>query len=455
MDDGARESELVAGRYRVVRELARGGVGAVYEAFDESTGKQVALKRLLHDAANNPRLSMLFESEYDTLARLSHPCIVEVYDYGIDKHGPYFTMELLDGQDIGELEPIPFRAACGYLRDVASSLALLHTRRRLHRDLSPRNVRITSDGRCRLLDFGTMANFGVAEDIVGTPPLVPPEALRGTALDQRADLYSLGALAYRVLTGRYPYRARQLEDLPELWRTPPARLRELMPEIPIELDELVMSMLSLDPAYRPTTTYEVIDRLTAIAGLPPNRDRVLTAQGYLVGSRLIGRTHQMESILRRIARAHREHGATILIEGNPGVGKSRLLDEAALQAQLSGALTVRVDARAHPGEYAVANALLKAIVEAAPHDARDAAAPYAAVLGKTFDVFAQQPIAGTRASEPKTERFASDSRVERFASEPLSSPAHDQANPRGAASLQLNAAVLRFLFELSEDRTLV
>jgi tetratricopeptide (TPR) repeat protein len=419
-----RESELVAGRYRILRELARGGVGAVYEALDESTGRKVALKRLLASVADKPRLALLFEAEYDTLTRLKHPHIVEVLDYGIDKNGPYFTMQLLDGQDLSELEPIPYREACGYLRDVASSLALLHTRQRLHRDLSPRNVRLTSDGRCRLLDFGTMASFGVSDDIVGTPPLVPPEALRGTALDHRADLYSLGALAYRILSGRYPYRARQLEDLPELWRTPPTRLREVAPDVPVELEELVMSMLSLDPTFRPNTTYEVIDRLTAVGGLAPDENESRTAQGYLVGSRLIGRTRQMVTIHRRIARAHRGQGGTVVIEGNPGVGKSRLLDEAALQAQLSGALTVRVDARAHPGEYGAISALIRAIVEAAPHDARDTAGPYIAGLARVSSSFS----ATTRA------------RVE----------------PRSASSrAQVHNSVLNWLFDLAEDRTLV
>jgi tetratricopeptide (TPR) repeat protein len=419
-----REAELVAGRYRIVRELARGGVGAVYEALDESTGRKVALKRLLASVADKPRLALLFEAEYDTLMRLKHPHIVEALDYGIDKRGPYFTMELLDGQDLSELEPIPYREACRYLRDVASSLALLHTRQRLHRDLSPRNVRLTSDGRCRLLDFGTMAGFGVSDDIVGTPPLVPPEALRGTALDHRADLYSLGALAYRILSGRYPYRARQLEDLPELWRTPPTRLREVAPEVPAELEELVMSMLSLDPTFRPNTTYEVIDRLTAVAELPPDEYQSRTAQGYLVGSRLIGRTRQMASIQRRIQRAQRERGGTVVIEGNPGVGKSRLLDEAALQAQLAGALTVRVDARAHTGEYGAIAALIRAIVEAAPHDARDAATPYLAGLARVSSSFSASPRSGV--------------------------------DPGSASSrAQVHNAVLNWLFDLAEDRTLV
>ncbi|MET0385892.1 MAG: protein kinase [Polyangiales bacterium] len=423
-----REAELVAGRYRVLRELARGGVGVVYEAVDESTGRRVALKRL--ERSGDRRLALLFESEYDTLARLKHPGIVEVFDYGIDKRGPYFTMELLDGQDLSELEPIPYRQACSYLRDVASSLALLHTRRRLHRDLSPRNVRVTSDGRCRLLDFGTMANFGVSPMIVGTPPMVPPEALGGRALDHRSDLYSLGALAYRVLSARYAYRARQLEDLPLLWRTPPTRLREVAPDVPPELEDLVMSMLSLDPTYRPNTTYEVIDRLTAIGALPPDADLDSTAEGYLVGSRLIGRSRQLSTIQRRIAGAQREHGSTLVIEGNPGVGKSRLLDEATLQAQLAGALTVRVDARAHPGQYGVANALVQAILEAAPHDARDIAEPYLSSLQQVFEAFEQD--GRTRGSHER--------------------PADPSATTTRS---QLHHTVLNWLFDLAEDRTLV
>ncbi|HEX2678514.1 MAG TPA: serine/threonine-protein kinase, partial [Polyangiales bacterium] len=420
------DTELVVGRYKLERELAKGGVGVVYRAFDLSTNRQVALKRLLPGAANNPRLAALFEREYHTLTRLKHPRIVEVFDYGIDEHGPYYTMELLDGSDLSELAPIPYRDACRYLRDVASSLALLHTRKRLHRDLSPRNVRITSDGRCKLLDFGTMANFGVPDEIVGTPPMVPPEALRAMSLDHRSDLYALGALAYRVLTNRHAYRARQLEDLPELWRTPPPRVAELAEDIPVELDELVMSMISLDPVYRPVSTSEVIDRLTAIGELPPDDDLERTAESYLLTSRLIGRQRPMETLQRRIARAHQRHGGTVLIEGNPGVGKSRLLEEASLQAQLTGALTIRIEARSNRGPNAVAAAIAKGIMHAAPHDAREAAAPHAAVLAHLFDMFATPDT--PRASLP--------------------------ADP-GVLRARVHGAFLAWLLDMSDDHTLV
>lgn len=385
--------QLVAGRYRVRSLLARGGVGTVYRVLDESTGQEVALKRLLDHVAHNPRITTLFQREYQTLAEVRHPRIIEVFDYGIDAGGPYYTMQLLGGKDLDEVAPIPYRDACRYLRDVASSLALLHARHLLHRDLSPRNVRLTTDGRCKLLDFGTMASFGIPEEIVGTPPMVPPETLRGMPLDQRSDLYSLGALAYRILTRQYAYRARRLEELPQVWQTLPPPPSSVVPDLPPQLDALVMSMLSLDPMLRPTSTTEVIDQLTAIGELAPDPDAVRTARSYLLRSRLIGRTRHIERIKRRLARGHEGSGSTVIIEGNPGVGKTRLLDEASLHAQLAGALVLRVEARSHRGPNAVALALARALLHAAPQPATDAAVPHAGVLGHVLEGLAERASA--------------------------------------------------------------
>ena len=136
------------------------------------------------------------------LARLRHPSIIDVYEYGLDQGVPYYTMELLDGKDLRELACAPYREACRHVRDVASSLALLHAHRLVHRDVSPRNVRVTTSGRPKLFDFGTLIPFGTPPDIAGTPSCVPPEALNGGALDHRTDLYSLGAVLYFLLTGQ-------------------------------------------------------------------------------------------------------------------------------------------------------------------------------------------------------------------------------------------------------------
>lgn len=161
-------SRLIGDRYETLAELARGGMGVVYRVTDTLTGRQVALKRCLSDS--HPDLvRLLFQREYKTLASLRHPRIIEVYDYGIDDGEPFYTMELLTGEDLNTLAPLPWRRACSYLRDVATSLLVVHQRRLVHRDLSPRNVRLTSDGYCKLLDFGALTAFGIPNEIVGTP----------------------------------------------------------------------------------------------------------------------------------------------------------------------------------------------------------------------------------------------------------------------------------------------
>ena len=218
-DVSAAGAEIVAGRYRIEGRMAKGGMGAVYRAFDRVERRKVALKRLLTDA-NARRRTRMFEREFHTLAGLEHPRIIEVYDYGVDERGAYYTMELLDGRDLRELAPLPYPVACRYLRDVASSLALLHARNLLHRDLSPRNVRITSDERAKLIDFGALSELRQEHDGRRHGAV---RAARGAAtaspLDQRADLYSLGALAYWLLTGRHAFDVQAIGELPEAWRS--------------------------------------------------------------------------------------------------------------------------------------------------------------------------------------------------------------------------------------------
>jgi serine/threonine protein kinase len=229
-------SEVVAGRYELTQRLAHGGMGEVFSALDRSTGRAVALKRMLPSALTQRAVVVHFMREYHALSSLRHPRIIEVYDYGVDRDAPYYTMELLDGQDLRDLSPLPYREACLYLRDVASSLALLHARRLLHRDVSPRNVRRTSDGHCKLLDFGAMIPFSVPPNITGTAPCIAPEALHGASLDQRSDLYSLGALAYCLLTGRHGYAVSQIEELPDAWRKP-LQPPKRSADIPVALNE--------------------------------------------------------------------------------------------------------------------------------------------------------------------------------------------------------------------------
>ena len=212
-EDEVLPGDLVGGRYRLGDMIGRGAMGEVFRAHDTHAKRDVAIKRfrLASDRVDD---RLRFRREFHTLARLRHPRIVEAYDYGVDDTGqPYYTMELLDGRDLGTMAPLHWREACPLLRDVASALAFLHTRQLLHRDVAPRNVRCTSDGRAKLLDFGMLSTMGVSSEIVGTLPSIAPEMILGLPMDRRSDLFGLGALAFWLLTGRHPQRVRNLDDL--------------------------------------------------------------------------------------------------------------------------------------------------------------------------------------------------------------------------------------------------
>jgi hypothetical protein len=378
----------VTRRYIVEAPLAAGGMGSVYRVRDQSSGKVMALKRLLPGASS--AAALLFRKEYHTLAQLRHPRIIEVYDYGVDEEGPFYTMELLDGEDLRALAPLPYREACRHLRDVASSLSLLHAHRLLHRDLTPANVRITSDGRCKLIDFGALCPFGVPEALVGTPPFVPPEALHMLALDQRADLFSFGALAYHLLTKTHAFPARSMAELQSAWtrRPPPpsSRLAELedpgsaLAPIPRALDELVMSLLSSDPLARPASAAEVIERLDGIAQL--ERDSELAvAQSYFLSARMVGRASMIERAKEAARGALDGVGSVLTIEYERGSGASRLLTEMGLEIRVAGATILHADAEAYRGPYAVARAVAEKLVSALPDRAREAASADLLSLG--------------------------------------------------------------------------
>src|ERR1700755_1325703 len=193
----------VAGRYQLAELLGRGGMAEVYRATDLNSGREVALKRLLPDqATRHAAVAALFEREFHILAELRHPHVIAVYDYGrADDDTPYYTMELLDGGDLRERAPLPWREVCRLMFDVCSALALLHSRRLLHRDITPRNIRCTQTGSAKLIDFGAMSPMSAGgSDVVGTPAFTAPETLQRLALDGRTDLYSVGATLYYALT---------------------------------------------------------------------------------------------------------------------------------------------------------------------------------------------------------------------------------------------------------------
>ena len=367
-------------RYTLIERIGIGGAGVVYRARDEASGRVVALKQLLFaKASRRATMAALFEREYRTLVRLKHPRIIEVYDYGVAPEGPYYTMELLEGRELVQLRQLPYAEVCRHLRDVASSLALLHAQRLVHRDVSPRNIRLTADGTARLLDFGALASFGTNTEVIGTPPFMAPEVLQELPLDGRTDLYSLGAVGYFCLTGRPAFAAREAHELPRLWQNPPVPPSMLVPDVPVELERLILSMLSQDPLGRPETAASVIDQLTVIAQLPPEPHEP-HEQSYFLSSPIVGRGTQIEWIAARIDQALQGKGGEALIEAPAGFGKTRLANELCLAGTLKGTVTLRADAESTRESFGVAVLLGRRLLETCPEIARRMAEPHMALL---------------------------------------------------------------------------
>ncbi|MET0283901.1 MAG: protein kinase [Polyangiales bacterium] len=351
---------IIADRYRVESLLGRGGMGVVYAVRDELSGERIALKQLQPEASQ--RMARLFELEYQTLASLDHPGIVRVFDYQRDSEGAFYTMELVQGRDLSQQAPMPWRVACACLRDVAAVLALLHTRRLVHRDLTPRNLLRTDAGRMKLIDFGSLAAFGETDDVVGTLQFMAPESLGDQAIDQRADLYSLGALGYWLLTGIHAFPARNISELEQSWQRAPAPPSTLVALLegdfeapPPELDDLIGNLLQLHPEDRPASTAELIDQLTSFADLEPESQ---SAEGYLASKAFVGRIQERERVRAAMTPAKRGQGRAILFEGVSGAGHTRLLRELGVMARLSGVLVAEADASAGLRPYGAALSLL-------------------------------------------------------------------------------------------------
>lgn len=375
--------KLIGGRYKVEHTLGQGGMAIVYQVLDSSSGRGLALKRLRVPKGTDKQKEFiaLFEREFFTLASLSHPRVVTVYDYGVDDDGPYYTMELLDGGDLQRLAPLDWQKACALARDVCSTLSLLHSRRMVYRDLSPRNVRCTSDGLAKLIDFGAMAPMGPSRQIVGTLPFCAPEVIHCLPLDARTDLYALGATLYYTLVGQHAFPARNVSQLHDLWESRPRAPSEIVSGIPKALDELIADLLQMEPAARPASAAEVMERLSAIAELPL-AEHLLVSQAYLSAPTLVGRDMQIARVRRIMTRARHRRGQSFAISGPAGIGRSRLLDSCVLEAKLAGSIVLRADATdAQNGDYGVVRALAVQLLEALPEPAAKAAEPRLSLLG--------------------------------------------------------------------------
>ncbi|MCZ7542011.1 MAG: serine/threonine protein kinase [Anaerolineae bacterium] len=220
--------DVVGERYRLLDLLGRGGMGAVYRAADRLTGHLVALKQVMtppeqlqfasRDMDSDPRVALA--QEFQMLASLRHPNIIEVLDYGFDDSGrPYFTMTLLEGArtivEAGQGQSL--MAQVDLLLQTLQALAYLHRRGVVHRDLKPANV-LVAGGRVKALDFGlsvasTQTHEDISGELSGTIPYMAPELFQGKRGGVGADLYAVGVMAYEIFSGQHPFRTDNLAQL--------------------------------------------------------------------------------------------------------------------------------------------------------------------------------------------------------------------------------------------------
>src|SRR5579862_9052382 len=256
---------LLAGRYRIVALLGRGGMGEVYRADDLTLGQQVALKFLPQAILDNPNALERFRNEVRIARRVSHPNVCRVYDLGEIEGNFFLSMEYIDGEDLGSLirriGRLPADKGLEIARKLCAGLYAAHEKGVLHRDLKPGNVMLDGRGQVLLTDFGLA---GLADQIHGaevrngTPAYMAPEQLDGKEVTVKSDIYSLGLVLYETLTGKRPFESDTLAGLVEARKesslaNPSTLVKDLDPRV----ERVILRCLESDPQNRPSNALAV------------------------------------------------------------------------------------------------------------------------------------------------------------------------------------------------------
>ncbi|WP_025272701.1 Stk1 family PASTA domain-containing Ser/Thr kinase [Haloglycomyces albus] len=275
----SEEPRLLGGRYEIGETVGYGGMAEVHRGRDRRLGREVAIKLLRSDLANDETFLVRFRREAQNSASLNHPNIVAVFDTGEENGIPYMVMEYVDGRTLkeflladGRFEP---NRACEVLADVCSALDFSHKHHIIHRDVKPGNVMVTSTGQVKVMDFGIARALASGQStmtqtsaVIGTAQYLSPEQARGETVDARSDVYSTGCVLYEMLIGHPPFTGdspvsvayQHVKEDP----TPPS---ELNPSVPPAVDAVVMKALAKNPDNRYQSAGEMReDLLRAVRG---------------------------------------------------------------------------------------------------------------------------------------------------------------------------------------------
>ncbi len=269
--------EQFADKYEVLEQLGHGGMGAIYKARQLQPERNVVLKLMLHGRFASEKYHVRFEREAQAIARLKHPNIVSVYEFGEVNGQPYFTMEYVEGANVKryvERHGLDKREICGLMLKIARAVAYAHQRGVIHRDIKPSNILVDGTGNPQLLDFGLAqlaGEYGEEQDpmteageVMGTPSYMSPEQTLGRPdeIDIRSDVYSLGVLFYELLTSTLPYRVdrtRPLESLRIIRQFAPRRPSEVVESVDSDMDAIVMKCLEKERDLRYQSAVELAE----------------------------------------------------------------------------------------------------------------------------------------------------------------------------------------------------
>ena len=262
------------GPYLINETLGQGGMGTVYAATHQETGEVAAIKVLSRLGATEPNLRERFSQEIETLKKISHPNIVQLHGHGEQDGTLFFVMEMVQGeslyQHLKSQGPCDWREAVRFTIDICKALKHAHDRGIIHRDLKPANLLLSEEGVVKLTDFGIARLFGTQHltadhSVIGTADYMAPEQAEGKQPTIRSDLYSLGSVVYALLTGKPPFSSKiAAQVIHKLRYNDPQPLIHVRQDLPIELNQIVMQLLSKNPSARIPTAMALSHRLQAL-----------------------------------------------------------------------------------------------------------------------------------------------------------------------------------------------
>ncbi len=336
----------LANRYEILGELGRGGMGVVYRARDPLLNREVAVK-LISSSDLTTELEERFQREAQLVAQMDHPAIVPIHDLGRDQGSLFFVMPLVGGTTLLRLvrdQSLRLGEVVDIGIQVAEALDYSHSRGVVHRDIKPANIMVTREEggagvRVRVMDFGlahsaTESRLTKTGTLVGTVAYLSPEQVASRAFDGRSDVYSLGVVLYECLVGEPPFTGEVQSILYRIVHEVPQPLRALGADIREELQDAILRCLEKDPGKRPQKSGQVADALrrhkASLASDEFGKSVVLSASRVIqrpATSVFVGREKEFAELQRRLNAAIAGEGQFAVVAGEPGIGKTRLLEE--------------------------------------------------------------------------------------------------------------------------------